>query len=195
MPVVADEVECSNEEYCCEIDECQYETIPNIIIASIQYGQPIENVTLQIQNKTHQIKYTEFMYLNYSWSGDFIYNESKFRLETFILNNCFLTANQQSAFFLENRTVTVLHSMNSKRLHQVMNGPFIAIIEVTLWSAVLNMGMRINYKWDITSVPTKPALITCNYPHIYRIVPHHVLDCSGSDVLDCCASSSHELDC
>ena len=189
MPVVADEEENLNEEYC-EIEEPQVVTTPNIVVASIQYGEPIPNIELQIENRIQPIKYTEFMYLNYSWSGEFIYNESKFRLETFVLNNTCLSANQQSVFLLEQRTVTVLHSMNSRELYQLINGAFIAIIEVTLWSAALNMGFKVNYKWDVTSVPIKPMPIICNHPHIYRIVSNHVLDCSGSDIFECCASFS-----
>jgi hypothetical protein len=172
---------------CYRIDECQFQTAPNIIIASVQYGEPIPNIELQIENRINQIQYPEFMQFTYSWLGEFVYNKSMFRLESFILNNECLTPSQQSAFLLENRTFTVLYSMNSRNLHKIINGDFIAIIEITVWSLALNVGIKVNYKWDVTCAPVKPDLITCNHNHIYRIVAPHVLDCSGSNVYDCCS--------
>jgi len=174
------------EDECYEIDECQFQTVPNIIIASVQYGEPIENVELQIENRMHPIQYPEFMQFTYSWLGEFVYNKCMFRLESFVLNNQCLTPDQQIAFLSEIRSFTVLHSMNSRELHHIINGDFIAIIQITIWSAVLNVGIKVNYKLDVSCVPTKPDLIICSHPHIYRIVVPSVLDCSGVDVTDSC---------
>jgi len=176
MPVDIDVVEGEPDDpnYDVIVDDCITHTIPTIVIASIRYGNVIEGIELQVVNKIKQIQYPEFIYVNYSMLGNFIYDDYRFRLETFVLNNATLTPNQQSAFLLENRTATVVNALNLNQLYQILNGAFIAIIEITIWSSVINMGFKVNYMLDVTSAPTKPDIIGCSsessHTHIYQIV-------------------------
>jgi hypothetical protein len=153
------------------VDECLTQTIPTFVIASIRYGNVIEGIELQVVNKIKQMEYPEFMYLNYSMLGNFIYDDFRFRLEIFVLNNQELTSTQQSAFLLENRTATVVSSMSANQLDQIVNGAFTAVIEITIWSSAIQMGLKVNYMIDVTSAPTKLDLIGCDdHSHIYQIV-------------------------
>jgi hypothetical protein len=153
------------------VDDCITQTIPTIVIASIRYGNVIGGIELQVVNKTKQMEYPEFMYLNYSMLGDFIYDDCRFRLEIFVLNNQELTPTQQSAFLLENRTAIVVSSISAKQLDRIVNGAFTAIIEITIWSSAIQMGLKVNYMIDVTSAPTKPDIIGCDeHSHIYQII-------------------------
>lgn len=188
MPVDIEIVEGeNNDQVLCDtiIDDCQYQTVPTFVIASIRYGEVIEGIELQTENRIKQIEYPEFMYTNYSMLGEFMYHNCRFRLESFVLNNQELTPNQQSAFLLENRTAIVLYSMTANQLHQIINGAFMAIIEITIWSSAIHMGLKVNYKLHVTSAPTKPELIGCNHPHIYRII----------DNTTCCEESVQSVCC
>lgn len=185
MPVDIDVIEGEPSDPTYDdtiVDDCIAPTIPTMVIASIQYGNVIQGVDLQIENKIKQMEYPEFMYVNYSMSGEFIYDDYRFRLETFVLNNQTLTPAQQSAFLLENRTATVVHSLSASQLDKIINGAFIAVIEITIWSPAINMGIRVNYALDVTSAPTKPNLIDCDetHSHIYQIVDN------GLNEPDCC---------
>jgi len=164
------------------VDDCIAPTIPTMVIASIQYGNVIQGINLQVENKIKPMVYPEFMYVNYSMLGEFIYDDYRFRLENFVLNNQNLTPTQQSAFLLENRTATVVHSLSARQLDRIINGAFIAVIEITIWSSAINMGIRVNYALDVTSAPTKPNLIDCDdtHSHIYQIVDNIL------DEHDCC---------
>lgn len=184
MPVDIDVIEGeptdpnNNDE---TVDNCIVPTIPTVVIASIRYGNVIQGIDLQVENKSKQIEYPEFMYVNYSMLGDFIYDDYRFRLETFVLNTQTLTPTQQSAFLLENRTATVVHSLNANQLDRIVNGAFTAVIEITIWSSSINMGIKVNYALDVTSAPTKPNLIECNdNSNIYQIVDN------VSNQHDCC---------
>lgn len=175
MPVDIDVIEGEPDDPIDDdviVDDCIAPTIPTIVIASIQYGNVIQGVELQVENKIKKMEYPEFMYVNYSMLGEFIYDDYRFRLETFILNNQTLNPTQQSAFLLENRTATVVHSLNARQLDRIVNGAFIAVIEITLWSSAIQMGIRVNYALEVTSAPTKPNLIDCDntHSHIYQIV-------------------------
>ena len=163
------------------VDECIIQTVPTFVIASIMYGNVIQGIELQVENKIKQIEYPEFMYTNYSMLGEFMYHDCRFRLETFVLNNKDLTPNQQSAFLLENRTATVVHSMNANQLRQIVNGAFMAIIEITVWSSAIQMGLKLNYKLNVTSAPIKSEFIGCNHNHIYRIVESSTNCCDNED--------------
>jgi hypothetical protein len=186
MPVDIEIVEGEPDDSTCDIivDDCITQTIPTIVIASIQYGNAMGGIELQVINKIKQIEYPEFMYVNYSMLGEFLYHDCRFRLERFVLNNITLTPNQQSAFLLENRTGMVVSSMCAKQLHQFINGAFIAIIEIIIWSSAIQMGLKVNYMLDVTSAPMKPELIGCQNSHIYQIV----------DGTDCCNEPIY-LDC
>jgi len=170
------------------VDECLTQTIPTFVIASIRYGNVIEGIELQVVNKIKQMEYPEFMYLNYSMLGNFIYDDFRFRLEIFVLNNQELTSTQQSAFLLENRTATVVYSMHANQLRRIINGAFIAIIEIIIWSASIQMGLKINYRLNVTCAPNKPEQFGCNHPHIYRIVDS--TNCCDEEYVhsdpDCC---------
>ena len=186
MPVDIEIVEGEIDSSTCDVivDECLAQTVPTFVIASIRYGNAIEGIELQVENRIKQIEYPEFMYTNYSMLGEFMYHDCRFRLETFVLNNQELTCTQQSAFLLESRTGTVLHSMSANQLRQIINGAFTAIIEITLWSSAIQMGLKVNYMLDVTSAPTKPELINCNHVHIYRIVESTT--CCDESVPTCC---------
>jgi hypothetical protein len=176
MPVDIDVVEGEPDDsnYDVIVDDCITQTIPTIVIASIQYGNAIGGIELQVVNKIKQMEYPEFMYVNYSMLGDFIYDDYRFRLETYILNNTSLTPTQQSAFLLENRTGTVVSSISAKQLDLITNGAFTAVIEITIWSSTIQMGLKVNYALDVTSAPTNPNLIGCSsessHTHMYQIV-------------------------
>lgn len=173
MPVEIDVIEGEPDDpiYDVIVDDCVTQTIPTIVIASIRYGNAIEGIVLQVENRIKQIEYPEFIYLNYSTLGNFIYDDYRFRLEIFVLNNTTLTPTQQSAFLLENRTATVVNSITANQLDRIINGAFTAVIEITIWSSAINMGFKVNYMLDVTSAPTKPDLIGCNdHTHIYQII-------------------------
>ena len=179
MPVDIEIVEGEPDGSICDVivDECIIQTVPTFVIASIRYGNIIEGIELQTKNKIRQIEYPEFMYTNYSMLGEFMYHDCRFRLETFVLNNKDLTPNQQCAFLLEARTATVVHSMNANQLRQIINGCFVAIIEITLWSSAIQMGLKLNCKLNVTSAPIKSEFIGCNHNHIYRIVESNSSNC------------------
>jgi hypothetical protein len=189
MPVDIDVIEGEPNDSTCDVivEECLVQTVPTIVIASIMYGNVMEGIELQVVNKIKQIEYPEFIYTNYSMLGEFLYHESCFRLERFVLNNITLTPNQQSAFLLENRTAMVVSSMSAKQLDRIVNGAFIAIVEITIWSSAIQMGLKVNCMLDVTSAPIKQDLIGCSsdeHSHIYQIV----------DGTDCCNESIY-LDC
>ena len=191
MPVDIEIAEGEPDGSICEdiiVDDCIAQTVPTILIASIRYGNVIQGIELQTENRIKQIEYPEFMYTNYSMLGEFMYHECRFRLETFVLNNKELTPNQQCAFLLEARTATVVNSMNANQLRQIINGAFIAIIEITLWSSAIQMGLKLNYKLNVTSAPIKSELIGCNHPHIYRIVENDSINCCDDEEPVCCDS-------
>ena len=184
MPVDIEIAEGEPDGSICEdiiVDDCIAQTVPTILIASIRYGNVIQGIELQTENRIKQIEYPEFMYTNYSMLGEFMYHDCRFRLETFVLNNKELTPNQQCAFLLEARTATVVNSMNANQLRQIINGAFIAIIEITLWSSAIQMGLKLNYKLNVTSAPIKSELIGCNHPHIYRIVESNNTNCCDDE--------------
>jgi len=172
MPVDIEIVEGEPDGSICDviIDDCIIQTVPTFVIASIHYGNIIQGIELQTASTIKQIEYPEFMYTNYSMLGEFMYHDCRFRLENFVLNNQNLTPNQQCAFLLEARTATVVYSMNANQLRRIINGAFTAIVEITLWSSAIQMGLKINYKFNVTSAPTKSELIGCNRTHLYRIV-------------------------
>ena len=179
MPVDIDVIEGEPDDPIVDVivDDCLVQTIPTFVIASIRYGNVIGGIELQVENKIKQMEYPEFMYLNYSMLGDFIYDDCRFRLEIFVLNNQELTPTQQSAFLLENRTATVVSSMSAKQLDRIVNGAFTAIIEITIWSSAIQMGLKVNYMIDVTSAPNKPDFIGCDeHPHIYQIVDDDDVD-------------------
>ena len=181
MPVDIDVIEGEPDDSTDDVivDDCITHTLPTIVIASIRYGNVIGGIELQVVNKIKQIEYPEFMYVNYSMLGDFIYDDYRFRLETFVLNNTTLTPTQQSAFLLEDRTATVVRSITANQLYQILNGAFSAVIEITIWSSAIQMGFKVNYMLDVTSAPTKPDLIGCSgneHSHIYQIVDDDVDD-------------------
>ena len=193
MPVEIDVIEGEPDDSICDIiveDDCIIQTVPTFVIASIQYGNTIQGIELQVENKFKHIKYPEFMYTHYSMLGEFIYHDCQFRLESFVLNNQDLTPNQQCAFLLEDRTATVVHSMNANQLRRIINGTFMAIIEIIIWSSAIQMGLKINYKLNVSSAPTKPELIGCNYPHIYRIVDSSTTSCCEIEEPVCCGEEN-----
>jgi len=191
MPVDIEIVEDEPYDPNCDIiivDDCIIQTVPTFIIASIRYGNIIQGIELQTENRIKHIKYPEFMYINYSMLGEFVYHDCLFRLENFVLNNQNLTPNQQCAFLLENRTATVVYSMHANQLRRIINGAFIAIIEIIIWSASIQMGLKINYRLNVTCAPNKPEQFGCNHPHIYRIVDS--TNCCDEEYVhsdpDCC---------
>ena len=127
------------------VDEYIYQTIPQIVIASIRYGEVIEGILLQTENLIKQIEYPEFMYTNYSMLGEFIYDDCQCRLDRFVLNNKNLSPSQQYAYLLENRTVTLVHALKANQLHCLISETFVAIIEITLWSSAIQMGIKFHY--------------------------------------------------
>jgi hypothetical protein len=61
--------------------------------------------------------------------------------------------------------------MSANQLDQIVNGAFTAVIEITIWSSAIQMGLKVNYMIDVTSAPTKLDLIGCDdHSHIYQIV-------------------------
>ena len=149
------------------IDDCS-ESIVGLTIAKFQFGQTVEGVIVSNYTTNISITYAEFMQLMYSRTGELVFRPSACQTTDFLLSKyeqCVPTY----AFTHENRNLVATDLLASCDLHNLINGPFMAIIEITMISQVLQFGIHNRVVFSVTSAPYKPVLNVCN-SHIYEIV-------------------------
>ena len=160
------------------IDNNILEPLPQLIILTIQFGDII-TTDMIIQIKKVRIQYVEFIQSFYSYTGDssttcdFTYNPTKFRIEDDLLidyqKTNTITPVLQSSFLQEVRPLTVRNT-NISLLKQ-MDGSFCAIIQASIWSRVLNHGIKVNTIFEVIYTPHR-----LNGGHIYQIIGHDTED-------------------
>jgi hypothetical protein len=154
------------------------EPLPQLIILTIQFGDII-TTDMIIQIKKVRIQYVEFIQSFYSSTGDsstgdsstcdFTYNPTKFRIEDDLLidyqKTNTITHDLRTLFLQEVRPLTVSNT-NISLLKQ-MDGSFCAIIQASIWSRVLNHGIKVNTIFEVIYTPHR-----LNGGHIYQIIGH-----------------------
>lgn len=154
------------------IDNNILEPLPQLIILTIQFGDII-TTDMIIQVKKVRIQYVEFIQSFYSSTCDFTYNPTKFRIEDDLLidyqKTNTITPNLRTLFLQEVRPLTVSNT-NISLLKQ-MDGSFCAIIQASIWSRVLNHGIKVNTIFEVIYTPHR-----LNGGHIYQIIGHDTED-------------------
>jgi len=145
-----------------------------IILAEFQFGPFIDIAGMHITEV--RIEYVEFMQMMYSNTGDFIFRPSALNAYQFLLleyERLHSTAICYTQFAREDRPLVMHNLLASRDLHNVINGPFKACIDVVVMSSVLQFGIKLRTVFSVASAPYIPALKICNN-HIYQIVmePH-----------------------
>jgi hypothetical protein len=161
MPVIID---------CCEEEP----VITPIILAEFQFGTLINEITL-VETPTIDIRieYAEFIQMMYSGAGDFVFRPpalSAYNLLWIEYERSHSSAISYYANFArESRTLIIRDLLISRDLHNVINGPFKACIDVVVMSNVLQFGIKQRTVFSVASAPYIPVLKLCN-EHIYQIV-------------------------
>ena len=162
------------------IDNCEdpVDIIP-IILAEFQFGPFIDGIIAETHTTDVRIEYAEFMQTMYSNTGDFVFRPSTLNAYNFLLleyershytNICY------ARFAREDRPLCMSNLLVSRDLHNVINGPFKACIDIVVMSSVLQFGIKLRTVFSVASAPYIPALKICNN-HIYQIVETHSCDC------------------
>jgi len=149
--------------------EEQISIIP-IILAEFQFG-PFTDVA-EMHTTEVRIEYVEFMQMMYSNTGNFIFRPSALNAYQFLLleyERLHSTAICYKQFAREDRPLIMHNLLVSSDLHNVINGPFKACIDVVVMSIVLQFGIKLRTVFSVASAPYIPALKLCNN-HIYQIV-------------------------
>jgi len=147
--------------------------LPQLIISNIQCGDTITTEVF-VQVKKVRIHYVEFIQSFYSSTRDFTYNPEKFRIEDDLLTDYqkinTITPDLQTRFLQEVRPLTVINTPNSGLSQPILsqlNGPFCAIVQASIWSRVLNHGIKVNTIFEVIYTPHR-----LNRGHIYQIIDH-----------------------
>lgn len=162
------------------IDDNDYEEehiINPIILAEFQFGPFIDIAEMYITDV--RIEYVEFMQMMYSNTGDFVFRPSALNAYNFLLleyERLHSTPICYKQFAREDRPLIMHNLLVSSDLHNVINGPFKACIDVVVMSSVLQFGIKLRTVFSVASAPYIPALKICNN-HIYQIVETHSCDC------------------
>ena len=154
------------------IDDNDYEehTIIPIILAEFQFG-PFADIT-EMHITDVRIEYVEFMQMMYSNTGEFIFRPSTINAYQFLLleyERLYSTPICYTRFAREDRPLVMHNLLVSRDLHNVINGPFKACIDIVVMSSVLQFGIKLRTVFSVASAPYIPALKICNN-HIYQIV-------------------------
>jgi hypothetical protein len=143
-----------------------------IVIANFQFGSTIDGLVLETSTSSMTIGYAEFMQMMYSSSGELVYRPSARQTREFLLvkyesptRNCIPTYR----FASEDMPLTSTNLLSSANLHNLVNGPFKAVMNITMISNVLQFGIKNKVVINVTSAPYSRALNICN-SHIYEIV-------------------------
>ena len=157
------------------IDECaEPVTIATqpIVIADFQFGTTIDGLVLETSTTNMTIEYAEFMQMMYSNCGDLVFRPSSRQTREFLLvqyESLYHTCIPTYRFASENMPLTATNLLSSANLHNLTNGPFKALMNVTMISDVLQFGILHHILIHVTSAPYHPALNICN-SHIYEVV-------------------------
>jgi hypothetical protein len=143
-----------------------------IVIANFQFGSTIDGLVLETSTTTMTISYAEFMQMIYSNCGELVYRPSARQTREFLLvqyetptRSCIPTYR----FASENMPLVATNLLSSANLHNLVNGPFKAVMNVTMISDVLQFGILHKVIMNVTCAPYHPALNICN-SHMYEIV-------------------------
>lgn len=157
------------------IDDCVENTISTepTVIANFQFGSTIDGLTLETYTTNMCIEYAEFMQMMYSRTGELIFRPSPVQSRNFLLReyesrHC---SNYVPTYIVaaEPMPLTTTDLLASSDLHNLVNGPFTVIINVTIISAILHFGIKNKIVFTVASAPYHPALNICN-SHIYRVI-------------------------
>jgi hypothetical protein len=146
-----------------------------IIIANFQFGSTIDGLVIETFTTNMTIDYAEFMQIMYSRCGDFVFQPSARQTRDFLLleygkhnHPCIPTYR----FASENMPLIETDLLASSDLHNLINGPFTAVVNVTMISDVLQFGIHNRVVFSVTSAPYNPVLNICN-SHIYEVIIGH----------------------
>ena len=150
-----------------------------IIIGIFQIGPTVDNIVSETHTTNISMEYAEFMQMVYSRTGEFIFRPSICQASEFLLLNYEkthpITSCIKSAFVRESRIISYSGLISSSDLHNFVNGPFTAVMDIVVMSQVLQFGIKQRVVFSVASAPYKPELKVCNNAHIYQIVigEHH----------------------
>jgi hypothetical protein len=157
------------------IDDCEEPVEPDvipIILAKFQFGG-----NGVVAEETHtinvDIEYAEFMQMMYSRTGDFVFRPCMHEVYDFLLTTYLqthsITSCVKTEFAREDRTRTMSDLLVSRDLHNLINGPFTAVIDITVMSSILQFGIKQRVVFTVTSAPYKHVLKICK-SHVYQII-------------------------
>ena len=155
------------------IEDCSQPVIQPIVIANFQFGTTIDGLVVKTFTTNITIEYAEFMQMIYSRCGDFVFRPSLRQTRDFLLleyENHYCMPSYR--FATENMQLTMSDLLASSDLHNLINGPFMAVMNVTMISEVLHFGIQNKVVFSVTSAPYNPVLNICN-SHIYQVIIGH----------------------
>lgn len=151
-----------------EVDDCYVEqSMPIIHVASVQYGNSFTSNSV-IQDYHIPITYLDFMRF-YSWSKQFNYVHPVLKIKNALL--CQEEEIQISA--IQEVSPVIVSSLTSDELNEIVDGPFMAVVEVSMWSVALQKGLKQKILFNVRSAPRKSRF---NNHHIYQILSKPNID-------------------
>ncbi len=143
-----------------------------IILAQFQFG-PLLDIIAETHTHNIHIEYAEFMQMMYSRTGNFVFRPSTHKAYNLLLleyeRNHSITCYTKTDFAREDRPLNMSNLLVSRDLHNLINGPFTAVVDIIIMSSVLQFGIKQRIVFSVSSAPYIPALKLCNN-HIYQIV-------------------------
>jgi hypothetical protein len=156
MPINTDEDDCYLEQ-----------PIPIIQVASVQYGNSFTSNSV-IQEHHIPIAYLDFMRF-YSWSKEFNYIHPVLKIK-----NALLTEEQEIQISaIQEVSPVIVSALTSDELNEFIDGEFVAVVEVSMWSVMLDKGIKQKIMFHVRSAPRKSAF---NNHHIYQILSKSNID-------------------
>jgi len=157
MPINTDEDDCYVEQ----------QHIPVIHVANVQYGNPFTSNSM-IKSHHIPIPYLDFIRF-YSWSKEFIYTHPVLQIKNALL------AEEQEIQISAIREVSpvIVSALTCDELNDLIDGEFVAVVEVSMWSDVLQKGLKQKIMFNVLSPPRKSVF---NNHHIYQILSKSNID-------------------
>ena len=156
MPINTDEDDCYLEQ-----------PIPIIHVASVQYGNSFTSNSV-IKPHHIPIAYLDFMRF-YSWSKQFNYIHPVLKIKNALL----LEEQEIQISAIQEVSPVIVSSLTSDELNELIDGEFVAVVEVSMWSVALQKGLKQKIMFNVRSVPRKSAF---NNNHIYQILSKSNID-------------------
>jgi hypothetical protein len=156
MPINTDEDDCYIEQ-----------PRPFIQVASIQYGKSFTSNSV-IQEHHIPIAYLDFMRF-YSWSKEFIYVHPVLQIKNALL----LEEQEIQISAIQEVSPVIVSALSCDELNDFIDGPFVAVVEVSMWSVVLDKGLKQKIMFHVRSAPRKSVF---NNHHIYQILSKPSID-------------------